>query len=333
MSDKNLYKKLIQKVGGDGTVLLVSFLLAIVVWCLLKFSASYSSNYHYKVELTTSMPGRSFSSVSSGAVVVRGKSSGFTIIKHRIVARKNKNILHFSASPAIFRQVKGSDNTFYVLTNVLKENIISKLSEQISVDGISMDTLFFVYNRTASKRVPVALKTDLSYTDQFMPFEKLRSNPDSIEIQGEMQLLSKIDSVETELIRRRNLHQDLQGSVKIKAINGVRFSEENIYYSQKIGRYYEGRVSLPVATAKVPSGYSMIISPSDVTIIFRVDYNIKKEFGPADFYVYADYDQVANSMSGKAKINLREIPTGVYGVHLEPQFADAIILNLSDPEK
>lgn len=333
MSDKSLYKKLIQKIGGDGTVLLVSFLLAIVVWCMLKFSASYPSNYQYKIELTTSMPGRAFTALSSGSVILRGKSSGFTILKHRAAARNNRNILRFSASPAVFHKVIGSDNKFYVLTDVLKENIVSRISDQIDAEQFLTDTLFFVYNRTTSKKVPVAVRSDLAYKEQYMAFENMRSIPDSVEIQGEAQLLAKIDSVETETIRRRNLHQDLQGTASIKRINGVNFSDESIDFFQKIGRYYESRISVPVATVKVPSGLSMIVSPSDVTLVFRVDYNIKKEFGPADFQIYADYEQAAGSVSGKVRICLKEVPPGVYSVRLEPAFADAIILDLTEQEK
>ncbi len=333
MSDRSLYKKLIQKIGGDGTVLLVSFLLAIIVWCMLKFSASYSSNYQYKVELTTSIPGRAFTSVSGGPLILRGKSSGFTIVKHRIASRNNRNILGFSASPVLFHKVKGSDNTFYVLTDVLKESVISRISDQVDVERFLTDTLFFVYNRTTSKKVPVAVRSDLLYKEQYMAFENMRATPDSVEIQGETQLLAKIDSVETETIRRRNLHQDIQGTVSLKRINGVSFSAGSIDYFQKIGRYYECRISVPVAAAKVPSGLSMIVSPSDVTLVFRADYNMKKEFGPADFQVYADYEQVMDSMSGKARICLKEVPSGVYGIRLEPAFADAIIIELSEQDK
>lgn len=326
---KDLYTKLGQKGGGDWIVLVISFLLAVIVWCLLKMSATNSSDFHYRIELTTSMPGRTFTSLSDEAVVLKGKSSGFTILKQRYSAKNGRNILHFSVDPASLYKVEGSAGRFFLLSDVLAERIISRVSDQIAVDNISTDTLFFTFNRTTSKKVPVAVKTDLGYREQYMAFENIRSRPDSVEIQGEEQILSKIDSVETVTVRGRGLRQSIQGTARLKRIKGVKFSNEEIYYSQSIGRYYERQMNLSVHTMNVPAGRSMIVSPSDVVLTFRADYKVRKEFEPTDFYAFADYAQVMDSFSGKARIQLRDIPAGVHRVSLTPPFADVIILDIS----
>lgn len=326
---KNLYTKLGQRGGGDWIVLVISFLLAVIVWCLLKMSAINSSDFHYRIELTTNMPGRTFTSLSEGAVVLKGKASGFTILKQRYSAKKGKNILHFSVDPAMLRRIEGSAGRFFILSDLLGERITSRISDQIEVDNISTDTLFFTFNRTTSKRVPVAIKTDLSYRKQYMAFENIRSKPDSVEIQGEEQLLSKIDSVETVTVRGRGLRQNIQGTARLKRIKGVRFSNDEVYYSQSIGRYYEKQMNITVHTTNVPAGRSMIVSPSDVVLTFRADYKVKKEFEPTDFHAFADYAQVMDSFSGKARIQLRDIPAGVLRVSLTPPFADVIILDFS----
>lgn len=322
----NFHKKL-QKWGRDWFILAVSFLAAVMVWALLKLSASYSALYHYKIELVVpQMEGREFSSLSEGMAVVRGQSSGFTILRQRYSARVNKNILRFSVNKNILHKVQGSDERFYVIASTLKDNISAKMAEQITMDVLSTDTLFFTFKKTAYKKVPVAVKSALSYKTQYMPFEPLRTKPDSIEIHGGAEVLEGIEYVETELIKKKKLHQSFQGTTLLEPIKGVEFSESEVYYSQRIGRYFESTITAPVSVKNVPSDVFMLLNPNDVSVTYREDYNVKREYSATDFHLFADYDMVASSVSGMARVQISDPPQGVYDVKIVPDLIDVTIL-------
>lgn len=290
-------------------------------------SATYSSFYQYKVELTaTSLKGREFTSVSDKALVFKGQSSGFTILRRHYGAKWNKNIFRFNIDGALLERVKGSEDRFYLLTKYLRDNLISKLSEQITLQSISTDTLYFTFRRTAYKRVKVAVNGRFSYKEQYMPFEAIKTEPDSIEIHGPADILEGIDSVETLFVGKKNIHQTFQGSALLKQIPEVTYSDNEIYYSRKVGRFFENSFTVPLSIINAPEDDFVLLTPNEVTISYREDYDFRKEYKPTDFHPFVDYNKAESSLYGKAWVQLRQTPQGVYNITLTPDRVEVVII-------
>ena len=68
----------------EWLMLLLSLLLAFIVWLIHSLSLQYSVFLEYNVELNSTLQGRARSSVSQDVLIVRGKSDGYYILKQRI---------------------------------------------------------------------------------------------------------------------------------------------------------------------------------------------------------------------------------------------------------
>jgi hypothetical protein len=326
----NLHSR-IKKWGGDWIVLIISLILALVLGGLFKLSDTYTTFFHYKISIHTALPGRVYSAVSDNAAVVRGTASGFYIFKHQYFTKRNKNTINISVEPGLMMHVAGKgkdrEDDFYVLAEDISEQIRGAVKNEIDFQGVVADTLFFTFPHTSTKKVPVSAYTVISYKEQYMPFGKIQLKPDSVTLYGEEKVLQTIDSVSTKEIKGRNLKEPLQGVVDLKKIKGVVFSSGEVYFYQNAGRYFENTLTAPIYSENVPEDMQLILSPNIATITYREDYNKKTPYTPADFILTADYNQIINSPSGRARVLLNKVPDGVYNVKIVPGFVAAIIGN------
>ena len=62
---------------------LISLMVALVVWGVMKLSASYRYLFHYQVEITSPLEGRMLKSVSKDPVTFRGAASGLYLLRYK----------------------------------------------------------------------------------------------------------------------------------------------------------------------------------------------------------------------------------------------------------
>ena len=326
MAYEDLHKGLKITWGGEVVVLVISLLVALIVWGVMKLSLQYRYVYHYSVELSSPMEGRVFKSVSQDPLTIRGTSSGFYLLRHKLSARKKGETLTFRAEPSALRPLNGKEDAFFILSSQLKDKAAEKLDGYLTIDEIVADTIVFIFPKTFQKKVPVCFRADLSFRPQYMPLDRVYLKPDSVLINGQESIIKTIDSVFTEKITARSIKRSIQGEADIEQISGVQMSETKTVYHLNVGRYVGRSLSLPVEVRNLEEGARMILVPSTVTVSFKEEYGRKKTISPQDFTVCVDYSQAVSSASAKAKVLLDKIPEGVYDVNIEPAFLDRVVM-------
>ncbi len=317
-----------KKGGGDLIVFVISLLVAMAVWCVLKLSGNYQSVYHFKVEARTSLAGRTFKSTSEGSMAVKGSASGFYAMRHKFFNKTN--LLKFHISPTFFKPLEGREDAFYLLTSVLRDKVSDYLSGTVSIEEIPQDTLVFIFPKISSKKVPVALTKKFSFAQQYMAMGRTVILPDSIEIHGREELLKGVDSVVTEEVIKNGLKNDVHGAVNLVEIPGITFQTNEVIYQQKVGRYFEKSMTVPLHAENVPQDERMVLVPSEVTVTYRQDYLDKREYTAADIILAVDYTQAQGATSSKGKVLIKDAPAAIYNIRIEPQFVDRVILTTKE---
>lgn len=312
--------------GGNVIVFLLSLMVALVVWGVMKLSLQYRYVFHYNVQLSAPMEGRVFQSQSQDPLTVRGTASGFYLLRHKYFTSKKGETLTFRAEPSALRPMNGKEDAFYILTSQIKDKAAQKLDGYLTIDDIVSDTLVFVFPKTYQKKVPVCLKADLSFKQQYMPLDRVSVKPDSVLINGQESVVDAIDSVFTEKITARSLKRSIQGEADIEPVAGVQMSEDKVVYHLNVGRYVGRSMDLPVEVRGQEEGSRMILVPSSVRISFKEEYGRKRNLSPQDFAAYVDYSQAITSSSGKAKVLIDKSPEGVFELRVEPAFVDRVVM-------
>ncbi len=312
------------KEGSEWVIMLVSLFLAFFIWSMYNLSAEYSVYFHYKVDLATNLEGRVSSSRSEDLLMLRGKATGFYIIKHRY---GNKNLVTMDIEDKHLHPLEGDDNKFYIVGREVREKIIEALSADVAVEYIATEFITFNLPKINHKKIPIVAKTSLYFKEQYIQKGPIRLRPDSVVIYGEDKYISTIDSLYTETISLNNVSSSAQGMIKPMRLRGVRTSQDQIYYSIEVDRYVEESISVPLKIINLPEGKDLISIPSEVVLKYRISFSDKKQFAKEDFILCIDYNDYLNTIDSKVFPKAKSIPESVFSFSIEPRFVECVVLD------
>jgi hypothetical protein len=309
--------------GGRNWIILVfSLLLAFFMWSIMKLSASYSSYVRYRIEASTNIPGRSNTAVSTDVLVIGAKSTGFHIIQNLQGDQGNALMLD-EIDGKHFHKYREDGDLFYLLPDNIRQKIQDALGADVKVESLATDTLFFEFPVQGNRKVAVVASSAIKYGKQFMPYSEIILKPDSVLIYGDEAVISNIHHVTTQAIKSNDTQHSLSGVVKLNPLKGVRFSQEEIFYSQEVGRFVEHTVNVPVTIGNAPSYANVAIVPQEVTIKYRQPFVGASAYSQQDFSVVVEYDEILRKDVVKPKI--ARMPEGILTIDMEPKFVECVL--------
>ena len=309
--------------GGDLVILAFSLLLAFFMWSMYRMTKRYSAVLNYKVVVESNITGHSRTAVSENALVIRGQSTGFFIFQQRSGESSGKNNIILSLDSKKLKPYNSVENLFYLIASDIEEPVQEFLGSDFKLEGLSSDTLIFHFPKQANKKVPVVVKQNITFAQQYTAPAGMVLKPDSVVVYGNEEVISKIDSVVTQSIRYSNVDAPVQGLVRIQPVRGASYSAEEIYYSMAVVRYFENSMMVKVQGRNFPSGANVLFIPQEVELLYRMPFGARRELSESDFSIIVDYDSIGRSNMVRPLIERK--PDGVFDVRTEPLFIESLV--------
>ena len=304
--------------GRDWVVLTLSLLLAFSVWLIHNLALKYNANLTARVTAVCKLDGYENVSTTTAEAVVRGRATGYNIIKAYIKADKPVRV---EFSPSVMQ--KYDSERFFVTVDKLNEYSHLIFGESVNVDHYVSDTLFFRFPSVQFKKVPVAPVLVLTYKGQYMGRGPLTVTPDSVVVEGDPYLLERVKQVNTAPIRHVDVSQSISGVVPVEQIKGVSIQTKDIYYSMDVARYVEFVDEYKIEVVNVPSDKTLIVFPSTAKLIMRCEFPLMDDVVGKQT-VYVDYEDYKSSVSGACPIKIKGLPKGVLTFDVEPMTARCV---------
>lgn len=320
----NADKGIDRKNGREWLILLLSILSALIIWLMHNLSMTYSVFLEYKVDVVTSLEGRSKNSTSEEVLIIRGKADGYYIIAQRL-GRNNRITINVRPEDLIQREKDG--DYFYLNAKDVTSAVVAALDEHVELEFIVTEKLDFLIHKMQFKRVPVVPKTFIECSSQYMPIGEITLKPDSIDIYGEVRYINAIDSVWTEALFETGVDAPLNGILNIIPQRMVQYSTDNIYYTLDIARYVEETMEVNIQASGLPSGKEMIILPSVVNVTYRRFFG-GEGFTSKDLNFTIDYQEYLNSINSRVVPTLDSVPKGIIKYEISPRYVDCIVVDI-----
>jgi len=299
--------------------MVTSLLLALVIWFLSNLSRDYPGVLNVPVSAECSLQGRSNLSSDAAIASARCRASGYRLLRYR--TRHTGRTVRVRFDRADVRQVSG--DRFYVPGSALNSHLQAVFGDDVLVEEILSDTLYFTFPAEDHKKVPVRLSGDFTYRTQYMASGPLRLIPDSVTVYGEQARLDLVDHVSTVSLLLDDVHDSQRGTVRLRRIKGIRLSEEEVTFELPVSRYVEMRSELPVTVQGLPAGRHLQVFPSKATVILHCLFPVAHN--PFDsFELVIDYKDFASSLSGRCVARASQLPRGVLDYRVEPAVFDCI---------
>ena len=304
-------------------LLLVSLLTACFVWVMHTFSLDYSASMTYTVRVTTNLTGYAPEATAREMLVLRGRGTGFYILKARGFNRK-PTVLSLTLDARCFKPVEDEPDLFEVSVSDIRDRINEQLGERFEVDFIDTGRLTFAFSPQSYARVPVAAVLDLSFRPQYMQVGEVLLKPDSVLVYGDVKELQKLTQVRTRGISFGNVDKSLQGYASIEPVPGLRVDCEKVYYDITVDRYVETTLTLPVTASHVPARRTLMILPSQVECTFRASFRPRGgRITADDLSLVVDWDDFVNA--GSTKVIPRLVTDrDIYSWRMKPEVVECI---------
>jgi len=306
-------------------LLLLSLLTACFVWVMHTFSLDYSASMSYAVCVTTNLKGYAPDATARETLVVRGRGTGFYILKMRGLKRKPAT-LPLTVDARLFTLVSKEEGVFRLNVADIRDKISEQLGERFIVDFIETPQLSFSFTPQSYARVPVVAVLDLSFRPQYMQVGEVQLMPDSVLVYGDVKELQKLTQVGTGSISFRNVDKSLQGYVPVEPVPGLRIDCEKVYYDITVDRYVETTLTVPVTATHVPAGRTLMILPSQAEVTFRASFRPRGgRITAEDLSLVVDWRDYVKAGSTHVIPKL-ETQRDIYSWRMKPEMLECILV-------
>jgi len=176
----------------------------------------------------------------------------------------------------------------------------TQFDKEVEILSISPNPIKFRYGVNMVKKVPVKIKTDISYALGYDITGEVTSEPDSITVVGPDILVSKIEFLDLEGLVLKSIRADVNEIVKLKLPENrsdLKFSKEEVVVKAKVEKFTEGTLKIPVLVINVPAKIKLKYFPKMVNVSYYVSLNTFKDIKPKDFKVVCDFKKINDDQS------------------------------------
>jgi hypothetical protein len=249
------------------------------------------------------------------------RANGFTLLAFRLWRQPGAITLDLREA----RSIKGTAD--YVLAvNRQNESSARQLGRGLRLLRLRPDTIVLSYSGKITKRVPIRPKVLVTCAPSFRLGDSILTNPAFVDITGAEAILQKIEFVETESRTYQDLDHDVQEKVAILRstdLEQVDINPAQVLLRIPVGRYTEGKMSVPVELINVPTDVVLRTFPDKVDVLFQVPVEAFNNIRPEMFRIVIDYTKIGTEKT--ARLELMRQPIQVRNIRIVPEQVEYII--------
>ena len=321
-------KKKIRHFGFSGKlyIFIICFLISSLIWVLIKLSRDYTEILKCRV---------TYINVPSDKVVVNDLDSVFTLkLKSKGFKLFTNNIFFNPTNinidvASLVRKKKNSVRDYFIATSDLYQTIGTQIHYPNNVISIIPDTLYFRLEKIYNKKVPVKVKLNLSFAQQYRLNDSIKCKPDSVLVSGTKVAIDTIKFVETISKALSNLNSNQEISLDFNSkysLSKIKISPVSVKTIIPVEKYTEATIDLPIIIANNNNNYVVRTFPEKVRVTYLVSLSNFKKVKPDMFSAMADISKVLLAKSKKMKVDVSKYPAFVEIRHVDPEKVEFLIL-------
>lgn len=305
--------------GREWMVLVLSILLAFLVWFLVNLSQEYTGIISVPVVAQCNIDGYGTESSNVVLVSARCRTEGFRLIKE--VSRGDRKIVKVKFNTADMRRTAPGE--FCIIGGAKNSYVDQFFGDDAQLEAFITDTLRFTFPVENHKKVAVEVPKSVSFRSQYTQSGPFRLIPDSLTIYGSQEKLDAIEKLTTGRLVLTDVMDTRHGLLKVNPVKGLRLSADEISYELPVTRYVEISTTVNLEVWNTPAGASLQVYPPTAQVFLRCAFPITKDPLPS-FRLYIDWKDFSSSLTGRCVPRVMRLPAGVLDYRVEPEVFDCI---------
>lgn len=260
-------------------------LFSSIIWFLVQISKEYTQVLQIPIKYENRPLDKSLSEEKPKHLALRIADKGFTIWYYKII--RPQVIIDLG-------KAKEKNGTLVYNFEINRE----LLEEQVDIDlenaTFLEEEVVVNFQPKAKTYVKLQPRLSLNYAIGYSATEPVALKPDSVMVSGPQDIIDTLKSLNTVKKKINNINSNINGKIKIDTtgFGMLGFYQNEVFYSQKVEKFTEGKVEVPVEILNLPEGVDMTIFPKEVLIYFQVNLEQYEMVKASDFRVVVDYNVV-----------------------------------------
>ncbi len=307
------------------SVFFVFLIFSSLVWVVIKLSKDFTSTLTYKVDFKNVPEGRILASASDTMITVGVDAQGFNLIRYHFL--KEKPVIELDLNSVNIQHDRGEEKGYLLLAGLTRK-VASQIGSQRELVFISPDTIKFGFLPEYKRQIPVKHKISYQLRPQFMLYDSIQVQPDSIWIYGPQEILDTIQTIDTEQKSFPDLFEDQNFTLDLikPGINLITLSENQATVTIKVEKFTEKAFELPISVLSPENDYVLRIFPEKAVVNCLVALKDYKRVDEAMFEAAVAYHPGEMQSSTKLRVELIKYPSFVRIARIEPARVEFILV-------
>lgn len=282
-------------------IFIIFIFLAFLFWGALSLSEEYTITIDVPIRLILPDENFAIEGYLPEKLEMRIRASGWSLLKIKYFQETNFNL-----------QIKEPENNLIFRTTNISNDLLG-FPPDVKILNIQPDVIRLNFNSAIEKKVKIYPRFSFSLKQGYEIVSPVQIEPESILIKGSRKLLSKIDSLPTEIITLDQVSESV--SIETKVIdtlnNLLNYDKIPVKVSfdvqQIVDKVFE---KIPIELINVPNGKDVILLPSFIDLKLRGGINILGNLHPDSIKVTVNFKNYSEKEDEEIKPEFN-LPYGV----------------------
>ena len=279
-----------ERLRNDKRIVIFSvcLLIATSLWFLNAMEKDYTTALTYSVKYVNPPDNLFLANNPPEKLELNVQAHGFTLLRHKLAFSFSPIVLDLSA---ISQSIESENNEYRVPSEILINRIGTQVSKEISINGVTPQTVSLVFDSLNTKKVSVLPQVELNFKSQFFLKGIVETKPDSIEITGPAAALDTLNVLQTEKITFEGLDKSMERTVSVAHPKNTQISPEKVAINIPVEKFTEKKLTLPVQVIHLPEDVQLKLFPPNIAVTVMVGLSEYEEVSSSDFSATVDYNQ------------------------------------------
>lgn len=303
---------------SQTVALMVCMSIAALLWLANKLAHEYKGEIMIQLLFTQVPDDYVLCHTQEDKFIVQVKTKGTHLLWHKL--GRKKLIVEIPAQ-------KLSPGKNILPAARLLPDISAYIPKEYEVLAVMPDTFHYCLEKKITKKVPIAIVTDITYHEQFGLAGPIELRPAEVVLSGPKSEISSVKEWETESIIYSRLNQSVSGTVKLKspAHAYIHLDPAEVSYHIPVEEYTGHEVEVELTPAYLPSRLQLTLYPKRVKITFQVALKDFEKVKPHLFKAVADFSSHQWGKDKYVEVKVVQAPDFVRYVRTTPSKVEYII--------
>ncbi len=309
-------------------IFFVCLIISTLFWFISKLSQENQATFSLPVRFQNIPEGELAASQSDSIVEYTLHATGARLIQLRFFPQADTLRLELDRT---FSTVRNGLDYHYLTSDQIADEITGLIEPRVEVGSVFPDSLFLQLVPAVQKKIPVKLKSEISFAPRFDQYGSIDIVPDSVILTGPSTVLDTLEYVATKHWEVSGLRRTMTETLPLQLpsdIPSLKPDVRQVEVTVPVEEFTESAIELDLQVV-CPDEFPEVdlrLFPSSITVSYLVSLRDYPNVDAEMFEAFVECPAAVDESDGRLEVQLDSYPQFVEILYVRPSSVEYIIL-------